>query len=171
MTGSRVALFVALVVTAIIAQVTVVNRLPLPGGGPDLVLLVVVSIALVEGPLRGAVIGFLAGLAVDLVPPADHTIGRFALAFALVGYVAGTLEDAEERSVVATIVIVGLATAGAMITYAVVGALVGDPRVSWQLLVRGLPASVLYDVVLAPFVVPLVARAVRWADVGVAVRR
>ncbi len=167
MNGSRVALFVALVVTALIVQVTVVNRLPLPAARPDLVLLVVVAIALVEGPLRGAVVGFLAGLGADLAPPADHTIGRVALALAVVGYVAGMLEDAEERSVTATVVIVGLATAGAMATYAGVGAITGDLRVTWPSLLRELPVSVLYDVILAPFVVPFVARAVRWVDVDV----
>lgn len=171
MTGSRVALFIALVVSAILAQVTIVNRLPLPAARPDLVLLVVVSVALVEGPLRGAVVGFLAGLTADLVPPADHTIGRLALAFAVVGYVAGMLEDAEERTVTGTIVIVGLATAGAMFAYAGMGAIVGDGRVTWQSLARTLPAAVLYDVILAPFIVPFVARAVRWVDVDVVVRR
>jgi rod shape-determining protein MreD len=171
MTGSRVSLFVALIVTAILAQVTIVNRIPLPAARPDLALLVVVSCALVEGPLRGAIVGFAAGLTADLVPPADHTIGRLALAFAVVGYVAGMLEDGEERSVAGTIVIVGLATAGAVLTYAGVGAIVGDERVTWDSLARGLPVAVLYDVILAPFIVPFVARAVRWVDVDVVVRR
>ena len=44
-------------------QVCVVNRLHLPLGGPDLLLVVVVAFALVGGSQRGAVLGFFAGLA------------------------------------------------------------------------------------------------------------
>ena len=34
-------------------------------------------------------VGFAAGLALDLAPPADHLAGRWALALVVVGYVAG----------------------------------------------------------------------------------
>ena len=59
MTASRVLLSVALILTAAILQVTVVNRLPLPGTGPDLVLLVVIGLAgldqdAIAGTLRAA---------------------------------------------------------------------------------------------------------------------
>jgi rod shape-determining protein MreD len=37
--------------------------------------------------------------------------------------------------------------------YAGLGALLGDPRVSWSLLGDLLPTAVLYDLVLTPFVV------------------
>jgi uncharacterized membrane protein len=48
------------VVTALLLQSTVLARLPLPGGVPDLLLVLVVAFALVEGPLSGAVTGFVA---------------------------------------------------------------------------------------------------------------
>jgi hypothetical protein len=41
--------------------------------------------------------------------------------------------------------------------YAGVGALLGDVRITGAALAQGLPSSVLYDVVLTPFVVPSVA--------------
>ena len=60
----RLILSVVLVAVALAAQLTIVNRLVLPGGaGPDLVLLVVVALALTGGPLPGMLTGFLAGLA------------------------------------------------------------------------------------------------------------
>ena len=152
------------VLTALLLQLTIVNRIPLPDGRPDLLVLVVVALALVRGPVYGAVVGFVAGLAADVVPPADHTLGRLALAYAVVGYAAGLLEDAEERSVLTTVLVVAAGSAVAVITYAGVGALVGDERVAFVALRNSLAATVIYDVVLAPFVVPVVSGAARHAD-------
>src|SRR5947199_6211803 len=125
----RPLLAVAVVVTSLLLQVVVVNRLGLPGGHPDLVVLAVVSLALVGGPAYGAVAGFAAGFVADVLPPADHTIGRLALVYAVVGYLAGLLEDAEERSVFAAVGVVAVGSAAAVILYAGVGALLGDARV------------------------------------------
>jgi rod shape-determining protein MreD len=157
----RAVLAVAVVVTALLLQVDFVNRLRLPGGHPDLVLLGFVSLALVGGPAYGAVVGFAAGLAADLVPPADHTIGRLAFVYALVGYLAGLLEDAEERSVLAAIGIVAVGSAASVLLFAGVGALLGDARVGWSSVGHVLVATTAYDVVLAPFIVPLVSGAAR----------
>ena len=79
-----VALFAAVVI-----QLTVVNRLPLPGAtAPDLVLLFVAAIAVNTSPATGAVTGFAGGLALDVAPPAAHYVGEYALVFCLVGYAA-----------------------------------------------------------------------------------
>jgi rod shape-determining protein MreD len=160
----RVLLATAVILTAVLVQVDVVNPLQLPGGRPDLLLLGVIALSLVGGPSYGAVVGFMAGLAADVLPPADHTIGRLAMAFAVIGYVAGLLEDLEERSVLTTVVVVAVASAGAVTLFAGVGALLGDPRISSSTVARSLLATVLYDVVLAPFVVPLVSGAARRAE-------
>jgi rod shape-determining protein MreD len=154
----------AFVVTALLVQVTIVNRIPLPDGRPDLVVLVVVALALVRGPEYGALVGFVSGLASDVVPPADHTLGRLALAYAVVGYAAGLLEDAEEKSVLTTVLVVAGASAVAVIGYAGIGALVGDERITITAMRNSLVATVIYDVVLAPFVVPVVSGAARRAD-------
>lgn len=154
----------AFILTALLVQVTIVNRLPLPDGRPDLLVVVVVALALVRGPEYGAIIGFVSGLAADVVPPADHTVGRLALAYAVVGYAAGLLEDAEERSVLATVLVVAAGSAAAVIGYAGVGALIGDERVTLDALRNALLATVIYDVVLAPFVVPVVSGAARRAE-------
>ena len=71
----RLLISCAVVAVALLAQLTFINRLALPGGtGPDLVLLAVVALALTGGPLPGMLTGFLAGLALDVAPPASHTI-------------------------------------------------------------------------------------------------
>ena len=86
---------VALVVLALVLQVTLLPHLA-PGWigrgvVPNLCLLVVVAAGLVRGPEQAAVLGFVAGVLLDLAPPADHVAGRWALALVLVGYVAGRM--------------------------------------------------------------------------------
>jgi rod shape-determining protein MreD len=156
-TVQRVAVRIVLVVLAAVLQVVVVNKWGLPGGHPDLLVLVVVAFALVSGPQRGAVLGFFAGLTADLLPPAGHIAGRLALAYTLVGYLAGLVGDPEETSVPTTILTVAGGSALVVLAYAVVGALLGDARVTVGVTAGSLVATVVYDVVLAPFVVPLVS--------------
>jgi len=160
----RTALAVAVAITALLLQVTVIDRLHLPAGRPDLALVCVVAFALVGGPTYGAVLGFGVGFLADIMPPADHTLGLLALAYAVVGYLAGLVEDVEERSVVTTVFMVALASAVAVIVFAMIGALLGDAHISLSAVAHSLGATVIYDVVLAPFVVPLVSGAVRHAE-------
>jgi rod shape-determining protein MreD len=157
----RPLLISAILLTALMLQADVLDRLPLPIGRPDLTLVCVVALGLIGGPTQGVVIGFCAGLAADVLPPADHTVGRLALAFAVVGYLAGLLEDAEENSVLTTVLVVAGASVAAVLLFAGVGAMVGDGRIGAAAVGHSLAATVIYDVVLAPFVVPLVSAGLR----------
>jgi rod shape-determining protein MreD len=157
----RILAAIAAVLTLLPLQHAVISRLPLPGTAPDILVVLVVAVALARGPAVGAVMGFCTGLAADLAPPADHTLGRLALAYCLAGYVAGLLADEAERSAFAPMVVVALIGAFVIGTYAALGALLGDVRITVGSLGRTLPSSVLYDVVLTPFLVPLVGAVVR----------
>jgi len=162
MTLSRFLLGAATVLTALLLQTTVVTQLPLPGAAPDLLLVLVVAFALAEGPLSGMSTGFVAGLLADL--SADHQLGRLALAYTVVGYVAGLVEDDTERSTVLPFVAVALGAVTGLLVFAGEGALLGDPRVTWAAFGRSLISSVPYDVVLTPFVVPVIGLLVRRLD-------
>jgi rod shape-determining protein MreD len=157
MTAQRIAFRIAVVVVAAVFQVVVVNKIHLPGGHPDLLVLVVVAFALTSGPQRGALLGFCAGLLADVMPPSGHIAGRLAFAYTIVGYGAGLLEDPDGTSVFTTIFAVASGSAAAVILYAAVGGLLGDARITAGLTVHSLIFTVVYDVVLAPFVIPLVA--------------
>jgi rod shape-determining protein MreD len=147
---------------ALMLQLTVVNRLPLPGGGaPDLVLLTVVALGLCGGPAGGALTGFCAGLALDIAPPGSYLIGQYALVFCLVGYLCGRLRGIANRSALLTIAAAMAAAATGEALSAAVGLAVSNPQVTWSAVRQVLPSSILYDVVLAPFVLYLVVRAVR----------
>jgi rod shape-determining protein MreD len=147
---------------ALMLQLTVVNRLPLPGAGaPDLVLLAVVALGLCGGPAGGALTGFCAGLALDIAPPGSYLIGQYALVFCLVGYLCGRLLGIANRSALLTIAAAMAAAATGEALAAAFGLAVSNPQVTWSAVRQVLPSSIVYDVVLAPFVLYLVVRAVR----------
>lgn len=154
MTTGRVLLSAVLVLTAALLQVTVFNRLPLPGAGPDVVLLVVIGLAIVVGPTAGASIGFAAGLLVDLIPPTSTEVGRWALVFCVVGFLAGQVQIDARRSAFIVLGSVAALAALSVLLFAGLGVLFGDPRVTGELVVSTMLSSVLYDLLLAPFVIP-----------------
>ncbi|HEX6935741.1 MAG TPA: rod shape-determining protein MreD [Actinomycetes bacterium] len=161
---TRVAVAAMLVAVALAVQVTLLSRLPLPGATPDLVLLVVVGLALGFGPGFGLGVGFGAGLASDLVPPADHEIGRWAFVLTLIGYLAGLAQAETRRSAFVPLAVVAAAAAGSVLLYAGLGAVMDDANVTWSAVTRLLPTAVLYDVVLSAFAVPAVLALARKAE-------
>lgn len=162
MTARRGLLGLAAVLTALLLQTAVLSRLPLPGGAPELLLVLVVAFALVDGPLVGTVTGFLAGLLADL--GSDHELGRTALVLALVGYAAGLAADDRPRSPLTPLLVVGACAAGAVCAYAVEGLLLGDARITGAAFWPSLAGSTTYAVLLTPLVVPVVGALVRRLD-------
>lgn len=155
---NRVLLSTVLVVVALVVQICVLARLQLPGAVPDLLLLVVLGLALVYGHTGGALVGFGAGLLADLAPPADHAAGRYALVLCVVGYLAGLAkpESGQLRSAAGPMAVVVAAAIGATLLYAGVGILVGDDAARHVGLGQLLFTAALYDLLLAPFTVPLI---------------
>ena len=167
MTVTRVLLAAVLLLSAAVLQVTVVNLWSLPGGGPDLVLLVLIGLALVSEPTAGAVLGFCAGLLVDFMPPGILEVGRWALVFCLVGYICGQVRMDSRRSPFVAVAVVALLSAFAVVVFAGVGLLFGDPRITTEIFVRTLVGTVLYDLLLAPFVIPVVMALARRTEPAV----
>ncbi|MGW2208328.1 rod shape-determining protein MreD [Streptomyces sp. NPDC001781] len=163
---NRVLLSTVLVVVALVIQVSVLARLHLPGAVPDLLLLTVLGLALVYGHVGGALVGFGAGLLADLAPPADHAAGRYALVLCVIGYFAGLAkpETGRLKSASGPMAVVVAAAIGSTLLYAGVGALVGDTAARHVGLPGLLFSAALYDLLLAPFVVPGVMWLARRAD-------
>src|SRR5215472_6717490 len=149
-TGWLVAASLAL---AVIVQVSVLNRLLLPGGGvPDLVLVLVCALALASGPVSGMVIGFAAGLSLDLAPPGSELVGQYALVFCLAGWAAGRLRPVpghtERHSA-------GLVATGEMLSAAVVKVLT-PAAVTLSQIRLVLPSTIAYNLILCPLVLSVV---------------
>jgi rod shape-determining protein MreD len=156
MTTLRTPVVGLLVLLAIVLQVSLFSSLAIDGVAPDLALLVVIAAALVRGPEYAAVLGFIAGLLVDIAPPADHSAGRWALAFVVSGYLAGMVRRDARSSALAAVVVVAAGAFVATSIFALSGLLIGDQRVDVGNALHVIPVAVLYDVLLTPLVIPLV---------------
>ena len=159
----------AILLAAVVLQLTVVNRLPLPAAYPDLVLLAVTAIAVCTSPLPGTLAGFAGGLALDIAPPASHYAGEYALIFCLAGYgaargVRAVYDLTGERDPVTMFTVMAVAAAAGEAGKAAVGMLLSEPDVTGPAIKQVLPAAILYDLLLAPLAFLLVARLTRDAD-------
>jgi rod shape-determining protein MreD len=158
MVARKILVLGLLVVLALVLQTSVVNLLPLPFGPPSLVLLLVVAAALALGSYDGMVLGFLAGLATDTL--SDHPLGLLALVCCVTGYLAGKAAGLD--SAMGAVLIVAFATGAAMLAFAGLLGLLGTGRLGWPVVSRTVPAAAVYNLMLAPFVVPVVAKLSGW---------
>lgn len=157
----RALLLAAVLLVAVVVQVAVFSAFSFEGVVPNLVLLVVVAAALVRGPEFAAVLGFLGGLAVDLAPPADHVAGRWALALVVVGYLAGRVRHDAGTSATAALVTVAACSFVGTSIFALSGMLLHDSSAPVGEALRIIPLAVLYDVLVTPFVLPVLMRLFR----------
>lgn len=161
MTAVRGLVAFAAILVALVLQVTVFPYVAWQGIVPNLVLLVVVGAALTRGPQFAAMLGFAAGVALDLAPPADHIAGRWALALVLVGYVAGRVHQEQRfhlgQKASATTVVATVAVSSFVGTsvFALTGMLLLEaPSFDVTSLLQVILVAVLWDVLLTPFVLP-----------------
>lgn len=97
-----------------------------PFGVPgDLLLLLSIAGGMVGGPMRGAVVGFIAGLSMDLVLLTPF--GLSSLTYLAVGYAVGTVHDGVLRSAPwIPVVAAFVASAAGIGFYVIMGQLVGQ---------------------------------------------
>lgn len=164
MTFLRAALSVALVVTALLLELVALPLFHLPGAVPDLLTVTVVAIGFVGGPVRGAATGFMAGLLLDLVPPADGVLGMSAVILVVVGYFAGLVASNGEHSAFVVVGQTGLLAGAGTLALALLGGLVADPRITWDRVPLLVLTEFAYSLVLAAFVVPAVSALWRRID-------
>jgi rod shape-determining protein MreD len=155
----RIGLATLFLLVAVTVQTSVLTNIAVAGVTADLTLIVVIALALSRGAEWGAITGFAGGLLLDIVPPADHTAGRWALALAIAGYVAGLIRRETSSGPVGPLGValtVVLGTAISLFLYCATGSLLHDPSVDWGEFGVRLGISAGYDVVAAIVVIPLV---------------
>jgi rod shape-determining protein MreD len=157
---NRVLPTAAAILAAALLQVGLAPYMAIGGVVPNFLLIVVVTLALVEGPIPGASAGFAAGLIFDLL--GSGPVGPMALVLAVTGYMAGLLHEhmfAEGWLLPLTVLFV--ASLASSIAYGILLNIlgVGGPFVI-TFLTKMLPEAI-YDTALALLVYPWLARFLR----------
>jgi rod shape-determining protein MreD len=167
--GSRratIAIILALF-AALLAQVSIVNRLALPIARPDLVLILLSCVAMERGPVFGAVAGFGIGIVADLA--STHAVGQSAVVLVAVGGAVGAIASGPAGADASWIAPLGLVTAASgvgILAEIALAAILGDASMTGAQAVSRALGAALYALVLSPLAVPVVHGALRRLDGG-----
>ena len=153
----RTLAWAAVVVTALLLQSTVFAQVKLAGAKPELMYLVTIVLAMLEGPNSGAVAGFTAGMAQDFL--LNQPKGITALSLTLVGYAVGMIRQyIVTPSPLLPVLLVAGATAGGILFYGFVAFLLGRLPGDVLFLFRVAFLSAIYNAVLTPLLYPVLRR-------------
>ena len=157
----------AIVFIALLLQTTIASDLRIRGVSPDFMLLVTICAGLAGGADTGAIVGFVAGLLIDLFLHATP-FGLSALTYCLIGYGVGVLRRTvlREGGLLAPATAL-VASAAGVVLFVLVGVMVGQH----QLTAAG-PKGIaqiagIVGAINAILAVP-VSRLVTWAATGLA---
>jgi rod shape-determining protein MreD len=154
----RAILLTVVVLTALLLQTTVFADVRLLGARPELMYLLTIAFAVLEGPASGAATGFIGGMAQDFL--LNQPKGITALTLTLLGYAIGMLRQfIVSPSPVLPVVLVAAGTFVGVVFYGTVSFLLGQLDTSWVYLFRVAALSALYNAILTPLVFPILRRA------------
>ncbi len=163
LTFPRVLLIIAALGSALVIQSAILARLGLPGATPDMLLVAVLVIALAAGPLVGTVVGFSAGVLVDIAPPAAGSLGQTAAIYALAGFAIGHAQFEAGRPEFAAVLLVGGVSAAVVLGQAILGTLLGQPEVTWSVVPLFVVTQFVYSALLAFVMIPAIGLLYRGA--------
>jgi rod shape-determining protein MreD len=154
----RTLLLSVVIVTALLLQTTVFADVRLLGARPELMFLLTISFAILEGPASGAITGFAGGMAQDFL--LDQPKGITALTLTLLGYTVGLLRQyIVSPSPVLPVLLVAGGTFVGELFYGLVAFLLGQLDVTALYLFRVAALSAVYNAILTPLVYPVLRRA------------
>lgn len=163
MTFARASL---VVFVALVLQVSFVARLSAFGARADLLMLVTVAAGVAGGSDKGAVVGFCAGLAFDMV--LNTPVGLSALVYTVLGYAVGTVQGSVMSSGWwVRPAGVAVASATGVVMYALLGEAIGQDMMSGTSLLVIVAVVALVNGALAP----LAIRSMRWVFIDSSERR
>lgn len=147
----------AIVLTALVLQSTVFAQVKLADAKPDLVYLVTIVLAFLEGPSAGAVAGFFGGMSEDFL--LDQPKGITALTLTLVGYAVGAIRQyVVTPSPLLPVLVVGGTTTAAVLFNQFIAFLLGQLNVGAGYVLKVAILEGVYNAVLTPFLFPLIRR-------------
>lgn len=147
----------AVLITALLLQSTAFSQVKLGGAKPELMYLVTIVLAMLEGPQTGAIGGFAAGMAQDFF--LNQPKGITALTLTLLGYLVGMIRPfITVPSAALPVVLVGLATAVGVLFYGFVAFLMGQLDEGILFLLRTSLLAAIYNAILTPIFYPVLRR-------------
>lgn len=153
----RAASIVALIVTALLLQTTVFSEIEFLGAKPELIYLLTILVAMLEGPGEGAVAGFLGGMAQDFL--LNQPKGITALTLTLLGYAVGlSRQYIVTPSPLLPVLLVSGGTFCGVLFYGLVVFLLGQMDFGVGYLLRVALLTGLYGALLTPLVYPVIRR-------------
>jgi rod shape-determining protein MreD len=151
---------VGAVVVATLLQAGLAPYMAIGGVTPNFLLLVVVTLALVEGPVAGCSAGFACGLIFDLL--GSGPVGPMALVLATTGYLAGLLqENMFAEGWLLPITVLAAAALGAEVAYGLILDLLGSGGPFLLAFMTKMLPGAIYNTALALLVYPWLARILR----------
>lgn len=166
MIGADAAKAAALLFVAVVLQVSILSRVDILHGRPQVLLITVIAVSLLRGAIFGAVAGFCAGFLAD-----TGTLGMLgftSLLLTLAGYWTGrygetTGRDRAHAPILSVAVVTALYQFGALVLHF----MLGDPAPAREVLLDGLVPTVFLNVLLTFPIYALVRRVLRpreWSD-------
>jgi rod shape-determining protein MreD len=153
----RVLTVAVVIVTALLLQSTVFAQIKLLGVSPELLYLVTIVIAILEGPTEGMVVGFAGGMMQDFL--LNQPKGITALTLTLLGYTIGMARQyIVSPSPLLPTFLVAAGTAAGIAFYETVSFLLGGLDQPLGYSVKVILLTSLYNAVLTPIFFPLLRR-------------
>ncbi len=153
----RVLAFTVVIVTAILLQSTIFSQVKLLGAEPELLYLVTIVVAAIEGPREGAIFGFAGGMAEDFF--LNQPKGITALTLTLLGYSIGLARQyIVSPSPLLPTLLVFVGTLGGVVFAQVLAFLLGEVDVGTLPILRIAVLSATYGGILTPIAFPVLKR-------------
>ena len=157
---NRVLPTTAAILGAALLQVGLAPYIAIAGVVPNVLQLVVVTLALVEGPAAGATAGFAAGLLFDLVGAGP--VGPMVLVLTVTGYMAGLLhENMFAEGWLLPLTVLAIASLASALAYGLLLDILGAGGPFFSAFFLKMLPEALYDTALALLVYPWLARFLR----------
>lgn len=145
---------------ALVLQVALAPHMAIGSIIPNFLVLVVITLAFVEGPSSGAIAGFVAGLILDLL--STSPVGAWALVLSATGYAAGMLqENLFAEGWLAPVTVAVVAALIADLSYLLVLTILGVGPAFWESMLRAVLPRAVYNAVLVLLAYPWLARFLR----------
>jgi rod shape-determining protein MreD len=148
-------------VVVYLAQLMIVDQIHWPLGGFSIFLIFTLCWCALSTPEVGAIVGFFAGLFLDLAPSANGPIGQWALILAAVGFGLAFLrygDDSLRNNPLSLVVFVAAAVMVGLSSYILFNALLGIDVGRFSQLLRTVIGNGLWTLAIAPFILPIASR-------------